>query len=95
MKPTRLILGGVGGAGTALLTTYLLLRPRLHHWGATDAEVRRTLPGDEMIPQPALNYTLAITIKAAGRRGLAMDRAAWTGTRRLVQLRLAGKFDGS
>jgi|GEM_PF-968615 len=64
MKPTRLILGGVGGAGTALLTTYLLLRPRLHHWGATDAEVRRTLPGDEMIPQPALNYTLAITIKA-------------------------------
>ena len=40
----------------------------LHHlgrrWGATDEEVRAALPGDKVVPQPAVETTHAITIHA-------------------------------
>ena len=32
--------------------------------GATDADVRRSLPGDDLVPDPKCGYTQAITIKA-------------------------------
>lgn len=64
MKRAPLILGGIGSASGALLGAYLLARPRLHHWGATAEEGQRALPGDDIIVQPALNFTLAITIDA-------------------------------
>ena len=34
------------------------------HWGATDEEIARPLPGDDLIPDPKLNSTHAITIHA-------------------------------
>ena len=34
------------------------------HWGATGDEVAATLPGDELVPAPAENTTLAVTIAA-------------------------------
>jgi hypothetical protein len=34
-------------------------------WGATDAEVERSLTGDELVPHPDLTVTRAITIRAA------------------------------
>jgi len=41
-----------------------ILRPWRIRWGATDDELRRTWPGDELVPQPKWSYTQAITIRA-------------------------------
>jgi hypothetical protein len=40
------------------------LRPWHLRWGATEAEVRRALPGDELLPNPKFSATHAITIHA-------------------------------
>jgi hypothetical protein len=40
------------------------LRPQHLRWGATEAEVRRTLPGDELLPHRRISATHAITIHA-------------------------------
>jgi hypothetical protein len=55
-------LGGATAIGFALLTPFL--RSRRVKWGATDAEVQRTLPGDDLVPCPKWQYTNAITIEA-------------------------------
>ena len=41
-----------------------LLRSWYNRWGATSAEAAQALPGDELVPEPRLGYTRAITIKA-------------------------------
>lgn len=46
----------------ALLTPFL--RPWRVRWGATDAEVKGKLPGDELMPHPKWGFTHALTIKA-------------------------------
>ena len=51
-------------SGTALGAYILLFRPWQHRWGATDEEVKRTLPGDELVHHPDVNLTRAITIRA-------------------------------
>ena len=38
------------------------------HWGATDEEIARPLPGDDLIPDPMLDSTQAITIHAPSDR---------------------------
>jgi hypothetical protein len=44
---------------------YLLLyRPLQLNWGATDEEVARAMPGDEIQPKPIFNATRAVTINA-------------------------------
>jgi hypothetical protein len=51
--------------GVGMAAAYLLaLRPRLRRWGATDDEVERTLPGDELVPEPAIDSTWAVSIDA-------------------------------
>src|SRR5919109_489666 len=55
--------------GTALLggavATYIrFIRPRQMHWGATPEEVKRTLPYDELVPNPTWNSTRAVTVDA-------------------------------
>ncbi len=47
------------------LVTAPLSRLWYNRWGATDEECRRTLPGDELSPNPKLVYTHAITIQAS------------------------------
>ena len=42
----------------------ILLTPWMDHWGATDAEVAATYPGDELVPQPASFVNRAVTIDA-------------------------------
>jgi hypothetical protein len=59
MKNT-LCLGLVAGASGAYLLRRLGMR-----WGATDDEVYRPLPGDDLVPHPMLETTHAITIKAS------------------------------
>src|SRR5437868_12645469 len=52
--------------GLAGLVFWFAIRPWYTHWGATDDEVRRPLPGDELIPapQPLSLRTKAVTIDA-------------------------------
>jgi hypothetical protein len=42
----------------------LVVRPRQLRWGAKDAEVARTMPGDELVNRPHFNATRAVTIRA-------------------------------
>jgi hypothetical protein len=41
-----------------------VMRRRQLRWGATDAESKQPLPGDELVPEPDLTATRAITIHA-------------------------------
>ena len=41
-----------------------LLRWWYMHWGATESEAARLLPGDELVPHPRVKYTRGITIEA-------------------------------
>ncbi|MGZ5351486.1 MAG: hypothetical protein ACXWGA_14860 [Actinomycetota bacterium] len=70
---TALVVGlvtwlGVGpalGLVLVVVVAYLLaLGPRQRRWGATDDEVRRTLPGDDLLRADAPSTTRAITIDA-------------------------------
>lgn len=55
----------IAGLGTALTAAYLVaILPRLRRWGATDDELTRSLPGDELVPAPAIEATWAVTINA-------------------------------
>ena len=47
-------------------TGYLVLcRPYQLHWGATDAEIKRPMAGDELNPNPSFLATRAITIEGS------------------------------
>jgi hypothetical protein len=57
---------GIGGAiriAVTLLTPFLYKRRA--RWGATDVEISRSLPGDELVPHNQWGYTHAITIRAS------------------------------
>lgn len=53
------------GAATAALAYLGWVRPWMLRWGATPAEVRAHLPGDELVPEPRARFTRAITLAAA------------------------------
>ena len=57
------ILGAMQVGGTLLLSP--ILRGWYNRWGATPEEVTKPLPGDELVPEPRLGYTHAITIEAS------------------------------
>src|SRR5262245_51641636 len=48
--------------GVVLAIYLLLARPYQLHWGQTDEEMDREMPGDELVPAPAFLATRAITI---------------------------------
>jgi hypothetical protein len=76
---------GITGAITIASTILLLpvTRPWYRKWGATDEEVRRHLPGDELVPHPRSEFTCAITIQAPAARvwpwlvQIGCQRAGW------------------
>ena len=53
-------------AAVALLGAayWTVVRPRLLNWGATPAEAGRRLPGDDLLPEPDAESTVAVTIDA-------------------------------
>jgi hypothetical protein len=65
-KKIKVIAEGLAGAaligGTILLSP--LLRPWYRRWGATDEEAQAAYPGDEWVPPPKSEITLAITLQA-------------------------------
>ncbi|HEX7974849.1 MAG TPA: hypothetical protein VF498_10600, partial [Anaerolineales bacterium] len=53
------------GLGAAATAAYILaVRPWHEAWGAGKTELARSLPGDDLVPQPKVNATHAITISA-------------------------------
>ncbi len=60
------VLENLGGAMwiAGMLLTSSLTRRWYNRWGATPAEQAGHYPGDDLVPQPRLTYTRAITIQA-------------------------------
>lgn len=57
---TKIVVGGIGS-----LAAYLIwVRPWHLKWGATDAEVERRMPGDDIVINPTFNATRGITVMA-------------------------------
>jgi hypothetical protein len=73
----------VGAAVLAGAAYALVLRPRLVRWGASDEEVARAFPGQELIPDGTRAATMAITIDAPPAEvwpwlvQMGYDRAGW------------------
>lgn len=42
-----------------------LIRPWQHNWGATSEEVNRPMPGDELVADPDMNATRAVSVQAS------------------------------
>jgi hypothetical protein len=57
MLRSALAVAGIGVTGLQLLHTR-------RDWGATAAEAARSLPGDDLVPEPAEQTTLAVTVAA-------------------------------
>jgi len=61
----RLVLGGA-----LLFTSFTVLfslayQPWELHWGATEEEIQRHMPGDELVDNPTFNATRSVTINAS------------------------------
>lgn len=68
----------------SLVLVYALgIRPVLHTWGATPAEARQPMAGDDLVRRPFMNATRAITIAAPPERvwpwllQIGSGRAGW------------------
>src|SRR5215469_1475934 len=65
MKTRPVLRAAIGAAATLGPAAYLLFfRRRCLNWGARDDEVSAKLPGDELLADPGLVTTRAITIHA-------------------------------
>lgn len=70
-------------AGAALSAYLLLIRPWQLRWGATDDEVARPMPGDDIVERPTFNATRAVTVDAAPEAiwpwlvQIGIKRAGW------------------
>lgn len=63
MRWKRLLVG-LAATGVAIVYAEARLRPWYQRWGATDDEVGRTLPGDELVPGARDVATRAVTVRA-------------------------------
>jgi hypothetical protein len=84
MRPPTALLAA-GTAGAALFGYLRVVRPRQVRWGATDDEVARAMPGDEVITEPDWLATRAVTIEAPPDEiwpwivQIGFGRAGWYG----------------
>jgi hypothetical protein len=53
---------------TAAFGYQFVAKPWMRSWGATPAETKRALPGDELVPDPRIQITHAVTIAAPVER---------------------------
>ena len=81
MQPTTLVIVSIL---FALALFYLaLFRPWQLRWGATDEEVKRSMPGDSIVVKPSFNATRAVTINAPAGNiypwivQMGVNRAGW------------------
>jgi hypothetical protein len=50
--------------GIAIVFLIVVYRPWAINWGATDAEINRSMPGDNIVQNPTFNATRGVTIRA-------------------------------
>ena len=90
------------GAATIIVAWALLtaLLPRINRWGATDAEMRRSLPGDDLVVQPRIQTNRAITLNVSPAgvwpwlAQIGYKRAGWYSYDLIHRmLRIAGSVD--
>jgi len=81
MQPSTIM---IGISLIVLVFVYLtLFRPWQLRWGATDAEIKRSMPGDEIVGKPSFNATRAVTIHAPAQNiypwivQMGVTRAGW------------------
>ncbi len=67
-----------------LVLVYLILfRPWQLRWGATDNEIQRSMPGDDIVRKPSFNATRAVTVHASAENiypwivQMGVSRAGW------------------
>jgi hypothetical protein len=65
MKKFLKVLGILSVILIVLVFTVILLTPWMDRWGATNAEINATFPGDELVPDPASFVNRAMTVNAA------------------------------
>jgi hypothetical protein len=75
---------GVMAVAVAAVGIYIVVfRPRQLRWGATDEDVARPMPGDEIVARPLFSATRAVTINARPEEiwpwlvQLGYGRAGW------------------
>ena len=79
----QIALAGAAGAAGLLFLYLKHVRPWTMRWGATDEEVARPLPGDQLMARPGFRATRAITIAARPEHiwpwlvQLGSGRAGW------------------
>jgi len=62
---------------------FALFRPWQLRWGATDYEIKRSMPGDELVGKPSFNATRTVSIKAPAENiypwivQMGVGRAGW------------------
>jgi hypothetical protein len=56
--------GAASPVAAAAALYWFVARPRLLRWGASDAEVSRTWPGDELVERPSARGVRALTVDA-------------------------------
>jgi hypothetical protein len=59
------VLGVIAGLVILLVVAVAVLTPWMDRWGATDAEIAATFPGDELLSKPASFVNRAITVRAS------------------------------
>lgn len=75
--------GGLTALTTAATVYTFIVRPRILRWGATEDEVRASLPGDWLVPHPKLDATLAVMVNATPAQiwpwivQIGCNRAGW------------------
>ncbi len=62
--PARRRLRRTTAAALLGVAYWTLVRPRMLNWGATAVEARTEFPGDELLPDPDAESTMAITVHA-------------------------------
>jgi len=65
MKKLICILLVIAGLIAAVVLAVTLLTPWMDRWGASEVEIGAALPGDALVPEPALVVNRAVTIHAA------------------------------
>lgn len=65
MKKFFKTIGILAGLGVLAIVLIFALLPWMDRYGAMDEEINASYPGDELVPDPRITYTRAVSIAAA------------------------------
>ena len=65
MKKFLKFIGILAGLGVLAVVLMVILTPWMDRWGAKDAEIAASFPGDTLVPAPRVVYNRAVTVKTS------------------------------